>query len=388
MTTEVTTPHEPEPPDRSVPGCLLRKVAQDAPDSDVHRWPTELVEKLVQVGLGPILYRLAGPVSGSPVAELLLSADLTARLVTENMAAATEEILRAAGPAAAEIVLLKGAAAGQEHYPKPHLRLMGDIDLLATPGIVTRLHTVLGDLGYVQRSHLPPEFFETHHHTMPFFHPKTRLWVELHHALLPAHWSPARQSCFAMDTVLRNTVPMMYHGVPTRRLCDELHLIYTCTHWAGSFSLQRGLVAMIDVIYLLAGRPSLDWGAVIRQMPTDWAARAVGLMLGYLAAHSAIQLNDSMRGFVTDSLRAIGQTNVRLLRWLLDSRMVGRRNERLLTEANVVNVWETLLLRDRSPALNLLQVPFVLLFPPNRADRFHPALAARRMRSLFGGSSE
>lgn len=390
MSAEVTIPSRRLPPLRRADArMLLRDIANDSRQSSVLQWPQARLEKLTAAGLGPILYRLAGkPNGGSPAAEVLLGADLTARLIAGAMIEAVEDILRAAGPDATEIVLLKGAAAGHAHYPEPHLRVMGDIDLLAGPGTAQRLHSILGELGYVQQSHLPAAFFETHHHAMPFFHPKMQIWVELHHALLPANWAPAADADFATAAVLASTVPLVYSGIGTRRLRDELHLIYTCTHWAGSFSLERGIVAMTDIIYLLARNPAFDWDVLLRQMPSGWAARSVSLLLGYLCACSAIQLNSEVARFVATSLRSMGRANVRLLWWLLDTRMIERRFERLWTEANAANLWDALLLREGAPLLNMLRLPFVLLFPPNRADRFHPSLAARRIRSLLGGDDE
>jgi hypothetical protein len=321
------------------------------------------------------------------VADLLLGADLTARLLMDRMAGATEEILRAAGKASSEIVLLKGIAA-QRHYPEPHLRLMGDIDLLAPPAFYDRLQTLLCDLGYIQQADMPPAFFDTHHHAMPFFHPDKRLWVEVHRGLFPDTWSCAHDPCFAAPAVLATSVPITFRGVATRALSDETHLSYTCTHWAGSFSLSRGLLAVLDVIYLLRRSQPFDWAAMQRNAPHGWARRSIGLMLGFLRSHGAIELDRQARAFVADCLRPLGSVNTRLLYRLLNVSLVGRRNGRLLTESNVRNIWDGLLLPQRSPYLNLLQLPVALLFPPNREDRFSPVLAARRIRSFLRNAKE
>lgn len=366
---------------------LLRAIAQDASNLDLSGWKTTQIQRLADAGLGPILHRLAGA-RASHHTELLHGADLTARLVAGRMADALEEILRALGPAAAEVVLLKGAAAALRHYPQPHLRVMGDMDLLVPPSLYARLTALLGELGYMQTSILPTQFFETHHHAMPFWHPQKRLWVEVHHALFPPSWSCAAEPCFAVDTALAGTVPLIFRGITARALADELHLFFTCAHWAGSFSLERGLVALVDVIYLFKrGRP-LDWDAVVEKAPGGWARRSLGLMLGYLSTHGAIDLPPRAAAFVADGLGPLGGINRRLLYWLLDTCLLGRRSGRLLTEPNVRNVWETLLLREAPAYTNLLQLPLVLLFPPNRQDRFSPMLAVRRLRSFLRGGND
>lgn len=370
--------------DRSAEGNLLRRIAEDAPGWALSSWPRDRVESLADAGLGPILHRLAGSVP-SPYSDLLQGADLTAQVITENAADATEEILRAVGSAAAEVILLKGAAAALRHYPQPHLRVMGDIDLLVPPSLYRHLPSVLRDLGYVQESDLPPQFFETHHHEMPFFHPQKQLWIEVHRALFPPSWSCAHESCFAVDTVFASTVPLTFREIPIRALTDETHLLHTCAHWAGSFSSQRGLLGVVDVIYLLSRGQPPDWDTVLRKAPGGWARRSLGLMLGYLLRHEAIELDASMAKFVAACLRPVGAVNTRLLYRLLDSRLIRRRQSRLLTEPNVCNIWQALLLREGSPYLNLVRLPEILLFPPNRADRFSPVLAAKRIWSLLRG---
>lgn len=363
---------------------LLHRIAEDAPGLDPRSDTPELIGKLADAGLGPILYRLlVEPRPPKPVADLLLSSDLTAHLLMEQMSDATEEILRAAGAMASEIVLLKGIAA-QRHYPQPHLRLMGDVDLLVPPTSYTQLQTLLLDLGYAQQSELPAAFFESHHHAMPFFHPVKRVWIEVHRGLFPPSWSCAQDPSFDTDTVLATSIPITFRGVVTRALSDETHLAYTCAHWAGSFSLSRGLLGVVDVIYLLRGG-SLNWDILRRNAPRGWARRSVGLMFGFLQAQGAITLDSAAVGLVADWLRPLSRADIRVLYWLLDACLVRRRYGRLLTEPNVRNIWDGLLIPERPPYLNLLRLPAVLLFPPNREDRFSPMLAAKRARSFLRG---
>lgn len=373
---------------RSHAGRLLRQIAADARTSELPASPPPLIEKLVAAGLGPILLRVTETDPDAALGDLLLSADLTARLLMGYNSDATEEILRAAGPAATEVVLLKGIAAAQLHYPEPHLRLMGDIDLLAPPGVHADLHRVLRELGYVQRSDLPSAFYETHHHAMPFFHPEKQLWVELHRAFFPKSWSCATEPCFAVESAISEAVPMLFRGIQTRRLRDETHLIYTCTHWAGSFNLERGMLGIVDVIYLLTRGTPLDWDTVLRKAPNGWSRRSLGLMLGYLAGHAVIDLDKSVAALVADVRAAVGRANTGILYRLIDDQIVSQRTGRFMTEANARIIWRGLLLNERLPYINLLHLPLALLFPPGRPDRFNPILVARRVRSLLRRAGE
>ena len=334
-------------------------------------------------GLGPLLWRLIDPSAAPAAADTLLGADLTAQVMTEGALDGTEEILRAAGPAAREIVLLKGIAACQRYYPEPHLRPMGDIDLLIPRERYPQLQSVMTGLKYVQRSSLPSEFYQTHHHAMPFYHPEKQLWVELHWELFPRS-APSRIGQYLSATaVTSSTVEMTFRGIPARRLNDELHLLYVCAHWAEALNIERGAIALVDVLYLLRTVPSLDWDRVRRYAGRGPAHRYLSLMLGYLLSRRAIELEPAVTDFVLKGVRKIGRVNARLLYAIIDRYMVLHRPcGRFLTEPNLTTIWARLL-NDRPPYLNLLGLPWALLFPPHRADRFRLSLVAQRLWSIL-----
>jgi len=344
--------------------AILRKVAEDGADFDVGAWPSAYVHGLINAGLGPIVRRLAGP-RAPALADDLLAADLTAQVLTSSMLEAVEEILRALGPDAAEIILLKGVAACQRHYPEPHLRVMGDIDVLAPQHLYLGVQSTLRQLGYVQTSDLPAEFFETHHHAMPFWHPLRRVWVEVHHSLFPPQSTCGNEPCFSRGTIMDNSIPISLAGISARCLRDELHLLYICSHWARGPHLERALVPIIDVIYLFKTAPAFDWGWVQRAAGSGYALRYLSLMLGYLRSRRIIELAPAVDTFVARGIGNIGRLNAKILYRLIDRHFVDRSRHRMLSEDDLAIVWDTLL-RDRSAYVNLSALPLVLLSPRHR----------------------
>lgn len=361
---------------------MLRSVAEDHKDLNLADWPQDVILRLIEAGAGPILWRIARETSPFMLMELQ-SADLTARLIIGRLLESAEEILRAAGNAAAEIIVLKGVVAAECHYPEPHLRVMGDIDLLAPPNLYQPLQSLLYELGYRQNSQLPQEFFTNHHHAMPFYHPTKHQWVEIHSSLFPPSSPCAREACFAPAAVTSESIPFGFHGITTRRLRDELHLIYVCSHWGKTLNLQRGLIPILDVLYLLQRTANLDWDRVRQSAGNGPSKKYLTLLLGYLLAHELIRLESEVVGWVRQNNQRIGRFNVRLLHALIDNFLVLQRpSGRVLTETNIGAVWDTLL-RDKRATSNLLGIPLALLFPANRADKFRPALAVRRVRSML-----
>lgn len=356
----------------------LRALANGYPASvDI---PALLLRRLVQAGLGPLLRDLARTRSVDD-AELLTAADLTARVVSDQMLRALGDILHTAADTADRIVLLKGIAACQRNYPEPHQRLMGDIDILVPQELQPRLEATLRALGYVQRSEFSSEFYAAHHHSMPFYHPNTGVWVEVHTALFPAASPLAQDRCFQADVIWAHTQPFTMDNYRARVLSDELHLLYTCGHWGGTLNIERGLIPMLDVIFLLRTTP-LDWDWIRHAVAHGVVASHLGLMLGYLYSRDIMAVDTTGQPLMTDSLEKLGKLNAELLYRIIDRYVVGRQEfGRFATHYNTLIAWDALL-RPLPPLRNLVELPLLLLFPPGRSDRFSPALILRRLWAM------
>jgi hypothetical protein len=365
---------------------LLRAIAADSDRLDPDLFDDTAVRWAIGVGLGPALYRAIRhhPSCGRSREPLqwLRGSDLAGRVVVGEILDALEAILASSGAMAGEITLLKGVSLAQFLYPEPHLRPMGDIDLLVTEGARVELESLLRRLGFRQQSSLPAEFYEAHHHSMPFLHEEKRLCVEVHTALV-SPCAAAHDRIFSGRHVSSQIEPASSRGHRTNRLSAELELAYTCTHWAmerGCFG--GGVVPLVDLIHQVTKRGGeLDWDRLLSDLRASHAATHVRLALAYLTRHEVIDLPSGVVEALAATQRYPLGHNESILQRLVDRyAMEGTRFGRLRTSNNVRSVWDALL-QPRSSWVNLLSVAWNVLFPPRNPQRFSPSFQLGRLTS-------
>ena len=163
------------------------------------------------------------------------------------------------------LTLLKGIALCEQYYAEPHLRTMRDIDFLVESDAVPVVETLLRNLGYVQKSQRPPEFYREHQHTAPFLHPRTGVWVEVHRGLFRAGSELGLDRVFSLETVKKELRPSKFRGRTVTCLSHELQIVYLASHWAFSFERLGAMRAMLDIIYILRHDPEIHWPQIL-----DW----------------------------------------------------------------------------------------------------------------------
>ena len=328
-------------------------------------------EWAVETGLGPLLCWGAGPeVQASPHWPLLHSADLTARLFAAEQTDAMTALLDACAEQVQNITLIKGICVCDQYYPLPHLRPMRDIDILVDVADLPVVEKFLDQLGYQRESDCDPAFYATHHHSMPFVHPDTGVWMEVHHGLMTTR-GKTRQNPKALkdpifDTLDRTTElrSSCFQGRTVTRLSDELQVVYLAAHWAYEFRSVGGIIALFDMIFLLqqAGQ-RLDWEKILSWLPGSMAATPLYLLLSYLSQAEVIQLEPEILPELFVRQRAFGARNLSVLHTIIDRYFVGGQTfGRLASLRNIDIVWKTLLLPG-SPARNFLLCPVMLLLP-------------------------
>ena len=284
---------------------------------------------------------------------LLEGADLTARLINAEQLDAMEEIIRACGELVQPPTLLKGISIGEQYYPEPHLRPMKDIDFLVDQDALPIVESALLRIGYRQRSEMPPEFYEAHHHTTPFYHSQTQVWVEVHHGLFPGWSLVGSDKVFSIDTIRAERRPAEFRGRLVNRLSNELQIVYLASHWALGFQRLGGMVAMVDMIYLLKRARSIRWNRVLEWLDGAVAAGPVYLLLTYLARHRLVELPSGILGELSRRQRSFGQASLTIVHALIDRYVTnGREFGRLVSERTFHILWDTLL-RPRPPARRL-----------------------------------
>lgn len=379
--------------ERLPPGLLpiLKAVATATTDFDLDKLAPSTTRGAIENGLGAVLAYVSRDCptrSRSAFAGDIRAADLTARLLTADILDAIGHILRACDTASYRPLLIKGAAMALLHYPAPHLRTMGDIDICIPRAHQSAFEAQLRALGFRQTSHMPAEFFERHHHSMPFRHPEWGVWVEVHTRLFPPKSPLADDPRFALVSIEPQLRTLEVLGAPARVMSNELQLLYACTRWLEELDIERGLFPVLDVVLLVHHQGhALNWDQVFEMLEgsPSMAITAVHVMLTYLHRWDVIPVPRE----VLDRLAAGDKHTNRASRWILH-RMVTiflmerRPYGRFLTERNVRIIWSTLL-QTPTPLKNLLTLPYRIAFPPGHPRRFDLAFAAKRLRSFVRG---
>jgi hypothetical protein len=327
-------------------------------DEDVVRWALD-------TGFGPLLYRAVADDADAirePFWPLVHGANLTARLLTGLQIDAMTAIIDACRGHVAPPVLLKGISMCQRYYPAPHLRPMRDIDFLVDGADVPAVEAILTGLGYVQRSERPPAFYASHHHSEPFVHPDTGVWVDVHRALFAPTSELAEDRVFGLPNVMTQLEPGEFAGRPVRQLRDDLQLVHVACHWAHGLRVLGGMAAMADITYLLRTTP-VRWELIIRWMEGSAGARHLGLLLTYLERHDLVDLPGDVIRWLRLEQGVLDRGTAALAHALLDRYVVGGRPfGRLVSETAFSRLWRIAILRR----------------PPSRRFGLFPVPASRR----------
>ena len=346
---------------------LLRAASQGRRDLGGEIFDAGQIRWAIQTGLGPLLYHTThadSAMASLPVWSLLRSADLLARLLMGEQLDAMGEILEACDGVVPPVTLLKGISICTQYYPAPHLRPMRDIDLWVDEDVLPVVESLLVKRGYLQPSHLPVEFYRTHHHTMPYYHPQRGVWVEVHRRLVSTRRPIGADELFGLDHLRAELRPSNFQGRAVRRLSDELQVVYTASHWARQFQVVGGLIPLLDMIYLLqhAG-PSLHWDRILDWVRASAAGMHLYLMLSYLHTHRLIDLPCEVLRRLFDQQPACGRLNAILLHSLIDRYLAhGKPFRSVLSQRNLQILWQTLLLPG-PPLRNLILTPWNICVP-------------------------
>src|SRR5262245_56474392 len=148
---------------------------------------------------------------------------------------------------------------------------MMETDILVDESAVPVVEALLRQLGYYQPAAYPPEWLAGSHHIAPLFHPGKAIWVEVHRALFSADSEVSADRVFAPGSLRSEISSSECQGRPVNRLSDELQFVYIATHWALKLQRVGGMIAMLDLIYLLRKASALRWEGIFEGLegPVD-----------------------------------------------------------------------------------------------------------------------
>ncbi len=329
-----------------------------------------------EAGFAPLLYRaLREDIEqvGATRREMLLSAHLTAVAWQGNLTDATREIIETCETQGISLTLLKGISISDQRYPAPHLRPMGDIDILVPACAKTTVESTFVNLGYRPQKHY--QHRDGAHHGAPLFHPRRRVWIELHTALFPEDADLRYGRIFSPSHVAAHTIASTFQGCPVKRLTDELQLVYIASSWVRDLAghgIQASFVpALLDAIYLLhdAGH-TLDWSELLGCLDNPMAAASLYVMLSYLSETRLCHVERQVLSHLASSQEVIGGPALWVLHRMVDKYLVGGRSfARFPSNWHVAIVLSTLLAPGPS-GRKLASVPWNILFPPSVVERY------------------
>jgi hypothetical protein len=341
---------------------VLRSFTEGRTDLDLQSLAPPVVMQALLCGLGPVLAHVTGDATRQPPrhASKIRAADLTARVLTSEQYGVLGEVLSAAEAVGYPVVLLKGISTALRYYPAPHLRTMGDIDLLVSTARQAALEQQLRTLGFQQTSHEPPGAFVRRHHSMPFWHPERRVWIEVHTALHPPQHALARNTPCSFDALQPDLSEIELPRGRAWVMKHERQLVYTSARWAETFDHRRGIFPLLDAALLLrAHGADLDWDRVRALVNGSWATTALRLMLTCLSKSRLAQPPAEIVEWLAATDRHGSQLSVWLLNRVIARYAIGRKpfGRVLATRDNVSALWGSMV-RPGSPWVNVVRVPY------------------------------
>jgi hypothetical protein len=344
-----------------------------------------VINRAIRAGLGPVVAHVTAdaPVADAPHADAIRGADWTARLFTAEKCDVLTQVLEAARRVDCRLVLLKGMSTALRYYPAPHLRTMGDIDLLAFTEKHVDLERELRGLGFRQQSHEPAGAFVHRHHGMPFLHRDGRVWIEIHTRLHPRQHPLAKEPRFSPEIVSAELSEIALGSGSTLVMSHERQLVYTSARWSEMFDGRRGVFPLLDAAFLLRTHGEiLDWDRICRIVQGSWATTALRVMLTSLVRVGLAEPPAPVLIWLAANDRYSSQLSLAVVTRLIGNYLIGGApyGRLLTTRDNVEAVWGAMF-RPCLPWFNILRTPYSVCGSLCRSQ-----LARLRRRTLVRAS--
>ena len=221
---------------------------------------------------------------------------------------------------------------------------------------------------------------------MPFYHPEKKIWIEIHTSLFPLSSS---EEIFKPEHIFNRTFNSQYYTYNVKYLVKEFELIYTCAHWALENNWMKGLIRIVDILYILNKTDDkIDWNIVLTWLEkSPVTASYLYLVLSYLVNNNYISLPTNVLINLSNKQKKLNTINLFILHKLIDKYLIeGRQFGSFLTINNVDIIWNTLTQGSDIPLINLLQIPWNLLFPPENIKRYNLKFQLSRILRVFTSS--
>jgi len=264
---------------------LLRALARRA-QIDLTAIAPSVIEHALELGLGPVVAHLARTADHRPefpYVEKIRAAELTAHVVTTAAYDSLADALAAARQVQCPVILLKGAATALRYYPSPHLRPMGDIDVLVAVDRQAAFEDALRTFKFRQFPIDPWVNYDDHLHSAPFWDPERGVWIEVHTSVVPRDYRLAQDPRFSHAAIAAQLTPIAVRDQTAYAMNHELQLVYTSARWSEMLEPRHGVYPILDAALLIREHgDTLDWERILALVQGSWAALPLHLMLWYL----------------------------------------------------------------------------------------------------------
>jgi len=348
------------------------------------------IDNLVDAGLGPLFHHILhrhDRLAAIDTDMRLKAADSTSRALSGQQFRNLEEVIGLLNAEGISPTLLKGASFATRYYPAPHLRIMGDIDLLLPPDAIGVAEQILLHDGFEQHPGTNIDY-DTHLHSAPLFHRHRQLWIELHRCLLPGHFAASDEAPLNLAAIGENTAHMSLADRQVTVLSTELELIYLAAGWCfdlthgfGRPGLQRTL---FDCTLLLkSGGQQLDWPIVLRWSNGTLSGACLFILLSYLKRIEVFDDSTNLCDTLENGQGFVNSLTLGLMHERIDTHLVGfGRFGRIATPTTLSNMFDSLI-RQEAAWKNLLAIPWRIVFPRRVAQRYKLAYQLDRLRRMM-----
>ena len=281
------------------------------------------IERMLELGLGPVLAHLADSADNRrdlPYLERIRAAALTAHALTTATYDALAHALAAARQVQCPVILLKGAATALRYYPSPHLRPMGDIDLLVPAERQATFEDALRAFKFRQFPIDPRVNYDDHLHTAPFWDSERGVWIEVHTSVFPRDYRLAQDRRFSWAAINAQLTPITVRDQTAYVMNHELQLIYTSARWCEMFDPRHGVYPILDAALLIRQHgETLDWERMLALVRGSWAAVPLHLMLWYLNESELSAVPPDVLSTLGTTYRHLNQRSLRVLKRMIST---------------------------------------------------------------------
>lgn len=337
--------------------ALLRGVSQGRPVPPLSDFSDAQINWIITTGFAPLACFLSRAESHgveSPLGRELESVDLSVRFINNLQLETLRELLKRSQGLLPPITLLKGCSIATEYYPEAHLRLMRDLDVLVNPKDQPLIEALLREMGFRQQSENNAAYYLMHHHSMPFFHPATGVWVEVHRDLFPTREEVGRLPVFSRKTIKTESMLSSFEDMSVIRLSPELQMVYTASHWALcliGLVHRGGLFALLDLLLILRKlQHRIRWNVILKWINNSVAATHLYLLLSYLRATEIFDVGTEVLRELFRCQKSFGTLNLKIAHKLITRQLVAGKSA--IAPGKLAICWKNLLLND-TPMHNL-----------------------------------